>query len=150
MIAYIKVFLEYRKYNIIFSRMFGIKRDLRLELYLLRNIMFFVAYDKSPNKERELKKELLEEKLRKRCRGYLEHYNKKSQVSFKDLDYIACRILASYMISHNEDELKKELKNNEMVADCFCRSYLERRVEEGLKSFQHNEISLDNKIRAVN
>ena len=122
----LRFFLEYRKQNKIFSKALEIKRDIKVEIYLLLGLW---------------KSKRFENILKRNCRCYLAYYKKRNvEVGFEDLNYIAARILAIYSILYDEELLETELNNFDNV---FSREYVKRKIDE----FRLNDTSVKNLVK---
>lgn len=112
------------------SRILGIRRDIRIEIYLLLNI---IAFSKRKNVDKKINR------LKENSRSFIEYYKKrKISVGFKGLDLIACRIL---IISSME---KKYNYKNELAAidNEFSREYLLRKLKLPGSSWQQRKAVL--------
>lgn len=106
-------FLNFRKQNKMISKKLEIKRDKKLEYYLL-----FGLWQSSK----------MVEILKRNCRCYLEYYEERDRdPSFKDLNYVINRIMAQYNIIHDNEILKGEIDNFDNV---FSREYIRNKVKE--------------------
>ena len=113
MLDNLKFFLDYRKQNKISSKSLGIKRDLKVELFLLLGFW---------------KSKILVSFLKNNCRCYLEYYERReSVIGFKELDYVISRVAAIYNIIHDEEILEAEIENFD---NCFMRSYAKKKINE--------------------
>lgn len=118
MISNLKLFLRYREQNKLVSKSLGIRRDRIIELYFLFGFW-------------KIKK--IESTLKKKCKCYLTYYeNKNKIVSFKNLDYIVSRIVATYNILGDEEILNEEL--SVFDDNIFFKTYIKRRISELIKS----------------
>ena len=130
MLDNLKFFLEYRKQNKIGSRSLGIKRDLKVELFLLLGLW---------------KSKQLVRILKRNCCCYLEYYEKKGLIpNFKQLNYIISRVAAIYNIIEDDKLLEAEIENFD---DCFSQAYVKNKVNE-----LTNKSDIENKnlvVRAV-
>lgn len=121
----LRFFWEYRKQNRIFSKALKIKRDIKVELFLLFGLW---------------KSKRLENLLKRNCRCYLAYYEKRGiETSFKDLDYITARILAIYSILYDKELLQTEIENFDNV---FSQEY----VREKIKQFTLNDAGMKNLV----
>ena len=109
----LKFFLEYRRQNKIFSKALKIKRDIKIELFLLFGMW---------------KSRRLENLLKRNCRCYLAYYEERGiELGFKDLDYITSRILTIYSIYGDKEIMNIEIENFENV---FNEEYVKRKINE--------------------
>ena len=122
----LKSFLEYRKQNKIFSKALNIKRDIKIELFLLLGMR---------------KSRRWENLLKRNCRCFLAYYEERSiELGFKDLDYITSRILTNYSIYGDKEILNIEIENFENI---FNREYVKRKINE----LTINDASLKNLVK---
>lgn len=121
----IRFFLNFRKQNRIVSEVLGLKRDKKIELYLLFNLW---------------KSNRLVNILKRNCRCYLEYYlERESDPNFRDLDYIINRIAAQYNIIEDKEILEEEFDRFE---NPFSRDYVKKRVEELIGTSDTGTINL--------
>ena len=109
----IRIFLNFRKQNKIVSEALTIKRDKKIEIYILFNLW---------------KSNRMIKLLKRNCRCYLDYYTEREkELNFIDLDYIASRIITQYLLSNNEETLKEELNNFDNL---FCKEYVKQRIKK--------------------
>lgn len=109
----LKIFLEYRKYNKIFSKALKIKRDIKIELYFLFGLW---------------KNKKWGNILKRNCRCYLAYYKERGiEADLKNLNYIAVRISVIYKILYDKEILKAELNKFKNI---FSREYVENKINE--------------------
>ena len=108
----IRFFLNFRKQNKIVSEELELKRDKKIEMYLLFNLW---------------KSDRMVKLLRRNSRCYLEYYlERESDLGFKDMDYIVSRIAAQYNVTKNKKVLDREINS---FSNPFCLAYVKRKVE---------------------
>lgn len=128
MLDNLKSFLDYRKQNKIISKSLGIKRDRKVEIFLLLGLWKSKKFLKN---------------LKRNCRCYLEYYEERElDLRFEDLNYIVTRVAAIYNIIKNDEILEAEFEN---IKNCFARSYLEDKV----KRFIHRKSDIENENLVV-
>ena len=109
----IRIFLSFRKQNKIVSEELALKRDKKIEICILFNLW---------------KSNRVMKFLKRNCRCYLEYYiEREKELDFKDLDYIAGRIITQYILSEDEKILKEEIESFE---NPFCMDYVKRKVKK--------------------
>lgn len=128
----VKFFLKYRKQNKIISKALKIRRDRKVELYLLFGFW---------------RREKAENILKRNCRCYLAYYEKRNiKPTFKNLDYIISRFISIYNILGDKDILQIEIENFD--DNYFCKTYIENKVKELLNI---NDAEMKNLVKeAVN
>ncbi len=135
---YLDLYLCYRRLNIKMSRILGIKRDRRIEFYLLTNIKTFSDYDKGMISEDAMKEKV--RRLREGSKSFVEHYRKRGiSVGFKGLDLMACRILVIDALENGFDYLNSEVNELDNV---FSREYLLQRIGKVKHQNQQDEAVL--------
>lgn len=113
---------EYKRYNKKFAKRLNIRRDRKFEHFIL----FGLGRNET------------EESFKENCRGFLGYYEKRNKgLSFQAMNQIVCRVMATYMITQNEEVLELEQKN---FTNVFCESYVRNKISE-LKSdaFKYNQ-----------
>ena len=109
----IRFFLNFRKQNKIVSEGLGLKRDKKIEIYILFNLW---------------KSDRMVKLLKRNCRCYLDYYSERGkELDFKALDYIAGRIITQYRILKDKEILDGEIENFD---NPFCMEYVKQKVEK--------------------
>lgn len=111
--------------NIDVSQTLGIKRDKKIEFYLLKNIRAFSNYKNRIKNEKE-KNEMFR-RLKENNRSFIDYYYKRNiNAGFKGLDLIACRILVIYFLENGYEAIEDEINK---IEDQFSRVYLRNRIK---------------------
>jgi len=109
----LKIFLQYRKQNKIVSKALKIKRDRKIEIYLLLGLW---------------KNKRFENFIKRNCRCFLSYYEERGkEIKFNDLNYIISRFISIYNILGDEEILNVEINNFDNV---FNKTYVENKVKE--------------------
>ena len=113
MLNNLKHFLEYRKQNKIFSKELKIRRDIKIEIFLLFGLW---------------KTEKFINILKRNCCCYLEYYEERGlELTFKDLNYIVARIATIYSIINNDEILETEFS---IFDNYFYQTYIKNKTKE--------------------
>ena len=132
MLEVLYLYFQYRKYNTKIARKLKIQRDKKYEHYILSKL-------KNTNAE-------LEEDLKKNCRCFIKYYEEREkELDFKALNYIICRIMATFLITQDEEVLELEQQN---FTNPFCELYVRNKIA-WLKGDTFIENHLNSNIEAV-
>ena len=107
------LYSQYRKYNKEIAKKIKIRRDKKYERFILFKL-------KRSNAD-------LENKLKEDCRGFIKYYEKRNKfLDFEAMNHIICRIMATYLITQDEEILELEQKN---FANPFCEQYVREKIK---------------------
>lgn len=132
MLEVLYLYFQYRKYNTKIARKLKIHRDKKYEKYILFNL-------RKTNAE-------LEEDLKESCRCFIKYYEKREkELDFKALNYIICRIMATFLVTQDEKVLELEQQN---FTNPFCETYVRSKIA-WLKGDTFIENHLNSNIEAI-
>ena len=107
------LYSQYRKYNKEIAKRLGIKRDRKYEYFIL-----FKLGRSNTN---------LENKLKENFGGFIKYYKKRNKfLDFEAMNYIVCRIMATFMVTQDEKVLELEQEN---FSNPFCEQYIRKKIE---------------------